>query len=124
MKKQIKTDKSENITRVKSEEKEIILVGTAHVSKESVEEVKEIIGKEKPDHVCVEIDATRYKSLTNKKDYSSLNLTQILKQRKGFLLISNLVLASFQKRLGFDIGIKPGEDMRAASGFAVPVLGS
>lgn len=105
---------SENITRLKIGNREIIIVGTAHISEESVEEVKRTIAEEKPDRVCVEIDETRYKTMTEKSSWENMNITKILKQRRGFLLLSNLILASFQRRLGKELGIRPGEDMMAA----------
>ncbi len=105
---------NDTITRLKLGKKEIIIVGTAHISKESVQEVKQIISEEKPDRVCVEIDETRYKTMTEKSSWKNMNITKILKQRKGFLLLSNLILASFQRRLGQELGIRPGEDMMAA----------
>ncbi len=104
----------DTITKLKLGKREIIIVGTAHISKESVEEVKQIIKEEQPDRVCVEIDETRYKTMTEKSSWKNMNITKILKQRKGFLLLSNLILASFQRRLGQELGIRPGEDMMAA----------
>jgi len=102
---------SGSITRLSLGEREIILLGTAHISKESVQDVRDTIGSENPDRVCVEIDESRYKSLTQTDAWKNLNITQVLRQGKGFLLISNLVLASFQKRMGLDLGIKPGAEM-------------
>jgi len=102
---------SGNITRLSFGKREIILLGTAHISKESVQDVRDTIGFEHPDRVCVEIDESRYKSLTKTDAWKNLNITQVLRQGKGFLLISNLVLASFQKRMGLDLGIKPGAEM-------------
>ena len=104
----------DTITRVTIGEKEICLIGTAHVSPDSVEEVKRIITDEKPDHVCVEIDAGRYKSMTQKQSWKDMNIVKIIKEQKSFLLIANLMLSSFQKRMGSSVGIKPGEDMKAA----------
>jgi pheromone shutdown-related protein TraB len=102
---------SENVTRVSFDTREFILLGTAHVSRESVQDVQDLIETEKPDRVCVEIDASRYKSLTQADAWKNLNITQVLRQGKAFLLMSNLILASFQKRLGLDLGIKPGAEM-------------
>ncbi|MBN1413281.1 MAG: TraB/GumN family protein [Spirochaetales bacterium] len=102
------------IERIQLGDREFIILGTAHVSKESVDEVDQLIREEKPDRVCIEIDESRYKSLTQKSTWSDLNITDVLKQGKGFLLLANLVLASFQKRLGLDLGVKPGEEMMTA----------
>ena len=64
-------------TRITLGDREIILLGTAHVSRESVDEVKELIKEEEPDHVCVEIDAQRYKTLTEGQDWSQLKIDRV-----------------------------------------------
>ena len=94
--------------------REIILLGTAHISKESIEDVERCIRNEVPDCVCVELDEQRYKALTNEKQWQELDIIAVLKSGKGFLLLANLVLAAFQKRIGADIGVKPGDEMKAA----------
>jgi pheromone shutdown-related protein TraB len=108
------TQEAGTTTRLRLGEREVILVGTAHVSSRSVEEVRGVILAERPDRVCVEIDRTRYASLVEKKSWESLNIVQVLKEGKGFLLLANLVLSSFQRRLGADLGVAPGEEMLAA----------
>ena len=95
-------------------EREIVLLGTAHVSRESVEEVRKVIAEEKPDRVCVELDDGRYTSMSQGSSWQNLNVGKVIRQGKGFLLMANLVLASFQRRLGKDLGVKPGEEMLAA----------
>lgn len=96
------------------QEKEITLIGTAHVSKESIEEVSRIIRENRPDMVCVELDAGRYKSISERDHWEKLDVARVFKEGKGFLLIANLVLSSFQRRLGADLGVKPGEEMKIA----------
>ena len=105
---------NQSITRVALGEREIILVGTAHVSRESVEEVTRIIAEEKPDRVCVELDEGRYRSMAEGSTWQNLDIGKVLREGKGFLLLANLVLGSFQRRLGSDLGVKPGEEMLAA----------
>ncbi|MCL1818033.1 MAG: TraB domain-containing protein, partial [Spirochaetaceae bacterium] len=105
---------SENITRLELGGRQFIILGTAHVSRESVDEVERVITEEKPGRVCVEIDGSRYSSMSKKRDWSSLNIYDVIKQKKGFLLLGNLVLASFQRRLGMDLGVQPGEEMMKA----------
>ncbi len=105
---------SDTITRLQLGEKTIILVGTAHISRQSVDEVERIIREEKPERVCIEIDPSRYRTLTEGANWSSLDIYRVLKEGKGFLLLSNLVLTSFQRRLGLELGIRPGEEMLAA----------
>ncbi|MFP4363307.1 MAG: TraB/GumN family protein [Spirochaetia bacterium] len=105
---------SDTLTRLKLGDREFILIGTAHISKESVEEVTSVIEEEMPDRVCVEIDASRYQNMKKKQDWSRLNISQVLKKKQGFLLLANLVLSSFQKKIGADLDIKPGEEMKLA----------
>ncbi len=92
----------------------ITLVGTAHVSKESVKEVKETIKNIKPDCVDVELDEKRADSIQNADRYSQLDLVKVFKRKEGFLMLANLILSSFQKRMGLNAGVKPGDEMLAA----------
>jgi pheromone shutdown-related protein TraB len=103
-----------NVTRVTVGEREFMLLGTAHVSQESVEQVAQVINEERPDRVCVEIDAARYDALTKQNTWERLDIYRVLRERKGFLLLGNLVMSSFQRRLGADLGVDPGEEMLKA----------
>ena len=93
---------------------EFTLIGTAHVSRESINEVSGIIREEKPDLICVELDEGRYASMTQKESWESLNMVKVLKEGKGFLLMANLVLSGFQRRMGAELGVKPGDEMKIA----------
>jgi pheromone shutdown-related protein TraB len=104
----------QDVTRLVVEGREIVLVGTAHVSRDSVEEVRKVIAEEKPDRVCVELDEGRHTSMTQGNNWQNLNVGKVIREGKGFLLMANLVLAAFQRRLGKDLGVKPGEEMLAA----------
>ena len=92
----------------------IKLIGTAHISEESVKEVTEAIYTEKPDCVAVELDEKRFAAIKNPESWRELNIVNVIKRNEGFLLLANLILASFQKRMGQNVGIKPGEEMLAA----------
>lgn len=105
---------AQEMTRLAVEGREIVLLGTAHVSRESVEEVRRVINEEKPDRVCVELDEGRHASMSQGNNWQNLNVGKVIREGKGFLLMANLVLASFQRRLGKDLGVKPGEEMLAA----------
>jgi pheromone shutdown-related protein TraB len=96
------------------EDKEIILVGTAHVSRESADQVASVIEVEKPDTVCVELCQSRYQSITQKNRWQNTDLIKVIKEKKVFLLLSNLMLTSFQKKIGEKLGVKPGEEMMRA----------
>lgn len=100
-----------NIHRLIFEDKEIILLGTAHVSKESVRLVTDVIEAEKPDTVCVELCESRYQSIRQKDKWLDKDIIKVIKEKKSFLLLSNLLLASFQKRIAEKFDIKPGEEM-------------
>ncbi len=98
---------------IEAAEKQFILIGTAHVSAESVAEVESEIRAEKPDCVAIELDEQRLKSLNDTEAWKNLDVVKILREGKGFLLIANLVLSSFQKRMGEGAGVRPGDEMRA-----------
>lgn len=101
----------QNITRINLEDKELILIGTAHVSKQSAEQVKEVIEAEKPDTVCVELDEQRYQSLKEGNKWKDMDVFKVIKEKKATFLLMNLIISSFQKRLAKQFGIKPGQEM-------------
>jgi pheromone shutdown-related protein TraB len=105
---------SEMTRRIALGDREIILVGTAHISQESVEEVRNAIRTEGPARVCVEIDGGRYKTMSEKSSWESLDIVKVIKEGKAFLFLANLILSSFQRRMGESIGASPGEEMKAA----------
>ncbi|HOJ98010.1 MAG TPA: TraB/GumN family protein [Termitinemataceae bacterium] len=94
--------------------REFLLLGTAHVSQQSIQEVREAIESYQPDQVCVELDEGRYHAMMHPDQWAGLDLIKVFKEGKGFLLLANLILSSFQRRLGEQLGIKPGDEMRAA----------
>jgi pheromone shutdown-related protein TraB len=91
--------------------KEIILVGTAHVSQQSVDLVQRIIDEEKPDTVCVELCQSRYQNLHQQANWQNMDIVRVIKEKKVFLLLSNLILAAFQKRIAAKLEIRPGQEM-------------
>ncbi|MCU9595083.1 TraB/GumN family protein [Caldibacillus thermolactis] len=101
----------ENITRIQIGTKEYILIGTAHVSKNSAELVKEVIETEQPDSVCIELDQGRYESITEGQKWQDMDIFKIIKEKKTTLMLINLALSSFQKRMADQFGIKPGQEM-------------
>jgi len=103
-----------NIHRLVFEDKEIIIVGTAHVSRESAQLVTETIEAEKPDTVCIELCESRYQSIRQKELWLNTDIVQVIREKKSFLLLSNLMLASLQKRIGQKFDITPGQEMITA----------
>jgi len=96
------------------EGRDIILVGTAHVSADSAELVARVIQEERPDTVCVELCESRFQALTQKKRWQEMDIVKVIREKKAFLLFLNLLLASFQKRVGDRLGIQPGAEMMRA----------
>jgi pheromone shutdown-related protein TraB len=104
-----------NLThRLDFDEREFILVGTAHVSKKSAQLVKTVIEEENPDTVCVELCQSRYQAIQQKDRWQDTDIIKVVKEKKSFLLLSNLLLASFQRRIAKQFGIKPGQEMITA----------
>ena len=93
---------------------DIILVGTAHISKDSVKEVKSAIKKYKPDVVAVELCNKRYEALSKKDQWENTPITALLKANKAYLVLAQTFLSSIQRRLGKEYGVEPGSEMIAA----------
>lgn len=108
-------NESDDIRRVSLPEKDIVLIGTAHISQESVATVQKWIEEEHPDAVCVELDARRHQALKNAGQWQNLNLFQVFRKGQAPFLLANLILASFQKRMGLQTGVKPGAELAAAA---------
>ena len=94
--------------------REVTLLGTAHISKESVDEVTAAVERIRPDCVAIELDEKRYRAMTDEESWRNLDIISVLKRKEGFLLLANLVLASVQRRMGSSVGVKPGDEMKAA----------
>ncbi|MBU1096066.1 MAG: TraB/GumN family protein [Bacteroidetes bacterium] len=95
--------------------KEYFIVGTAHISKRSADLVREVIENEKPDNVCIELDSQRYQALSEKKKWETLDLKEVIKKKQLSTLLINLLLASYQKKLGDKLGVQPGVELLEAS---------
>jgi len=108
------TNNNNMIHHLKFEDKDILLLGTAHVSKESTRLVAAVIEEEKPETVCVELCPSRYQAIRQKETWQDMDIIKVIKEKKAFLLLTNLLLASFQKRIAKKFDVKPGEEMMKA----------
>jgi pheromone shutdown protein TraB len=72
----------EEVRIVEAEGRRFVLVGTAHVSQESIELVRAVIEHERPDTVCVELDQRRYEALSQRKRWESLDLREVIRNRQ------------------------------------------
>ena len=95
-------------------DKRIIFVGTAHISRESTEEVERVIREEQPDTVCVELCQKRYDSLRDTRNWRKMDIVKVVKQGKTPVLLANLALSAFQKKIGNRLGVNPGAEMAKA----------
>ncbi len=105
---------NQNRVELTSGDKTVVLAGTAHVSRESAEFVTRLIEEEQPDTVCVELCQSRYHSLRHKDQWRQMDIFKVVKEKQAFLLLMNLLLASFQKRIAEKFGVVPGQDMISA----------
>lgn len=101
----------EHIIRLDYQGKQIILVATAHVLKQSAELIKKMIHEERPDSVCVELDEERYQSILNPKAWENTDIIQVIKSKKVGFLLANLILGSYQKRIAKDLDTVAGQEM-------------
>jgi len=106
---------SDDVEVVEIDGREFVLVGTAHISRESVELVREVIERESPDRVCLELDAQRHEALSSEDRWKQLDLRDVIRRRQLATLLVNLLLASYQKRLGGQLGMMPGSELLEAS---------
>lgn len=105
----------QDVHRVEAGGRTIFLVGTAHVSQRSVDLVRAVIERELPDAVCIELDPGRYTALSQEKKFEEQDLRQVLQQKQLATLMLNLVLASYQRRLGMKLGVAPGSELLEAA---------
>ena len=95
-------------------DKEIYILGTAHVSKISKEEVLKTIDENAFDTICIELDQRRYNSLNNPKKWEETNIIDVIKKKQTGFLLANLILSSYQKRVASKINSQSGIEMITA----------
>ena len=117
---------NENIVKVNYKDKEIYLVKTAHVSKNSINDVRECVDEVKPDAICIELDEDRFKKLNEPDKWRETDIIKIIKEKKvGFLLV-NIILSSFQRRMAKNMDTSSGGEMlegiKASKELNVPLV--
>lgn len=100
-----------SIRIIENEGKTYYLLGTAHVSAKSVEEVSAVIDEVNPDSVCIELCQKRYENIKNRDQWKKTDIFTIIKQKKVLLLMVNLIMSSFYRKLGKELDIIPGAEM-------------
>lgn len=94
--------------------KEITIIGTAHISSDSVEEVKQALLEIQPDTVAIELDDERYKSMTETKDWKEMDIVDIIKKKKVGFLVAQMILSSYQRKIGKNLNQNVGQEMNVA----------
>ena len=117
----------QNVHRLTLDSREIILIGTAHISRESADLVDRVITEEKPDVVCVELCKARFEAIQQKDKWQEMDIVKVIRENRTALLLSQLLMMSLQKKIAERFNINPGEDMlraisRAAESGAEVVL--
>ena len=102
------------LIRVVRDDVEYVLLGTAHVSRASVDAVNEILATESFDAVAVELCDPRYRSMLDPEAFRKMDLFQVIRQGKVRMVAANLMLGAFQRRIAEQFGIEPGAEMKAA----------
>ncbi len=105
------TSISQNVDRVDLNGKTIYLVGTAHVSPASVALAEETIRSINPDSVAIELCEPRFNALRDPNRWKNTDILEVIKSGKAFLLLAQLMLGAFQRKLGKELEVKPGAEM-------------
>ncbi|RLI96146.1 MAG: TraB family protein [Candidatus Altiarchaeales archaeon] len=104
----------EEVIKICIGDREIFLIGTAHVSEKSVKLVKETIERVNPDIVAVELCKQRCDAILNNKKWDETEIDRVIKEGKIYLFLMQLMLTNFQRKIGDELGIKPGSEMLEA----------
>ena len=102
------------LARVTRDGVEFVLLGTAHVSRASVEAVKTLIEREPFDAIAVELCESRARGIRDPEAFAKMDLFQVIRTGKAGMVFASLALSSFQQRIAEQYGIEPGAEMKAA----------
>ena len=106
------------VAKVALEGKTIYIVGTAHVSAQSVQDVRAAVAAVRPDTIAIELCEPRYQGLVKKAAWRATNLFQVIRQGKATFLLAQLAMQSFYRRLGKQLEVEPGAEMLAGAACA------
>ncbi len=104
---------SPHVRTIEIDGKTLHILGTAHVSRASVEEVEHLIDEVRPDTVCVELCDARYAALIDTERWKKLDIFKVFKEGKSLFLLANLAVGAYQRRLGQELGVMPGAELLA-----------
>jgi len=92
----------------------LTLLGTAHVSRVSADQVKKLVQTENFDAIAVELCRSRFNALMDPKSLSQMDLFSVIRQNRVYMVVANLALSAYQQRLADQFGIEPGSEQRTA----------
>ncbi len=96
-------------------ERQVWLLGTAHVSRASVEEAQALIRRLRPAVVAIELCQARHQALMDPNRWKNLDIFQVFREGRSLLLLANLAIGAWQRRIGAELGVEPGAEMLAAA---------
>lgn len=102
---------NQNITKIEVNGKEIYLIGTAHVSHTSRQDVKDCIDEVKPDSICIELDEERFEAFNNPKRWENTDIIEVIKDKKTGYMLANLILSAYQRRIAKKMDVQAGQEM-------------
>jgi pheromone shutdown-related protein TraB len=105
------TSLPDRVSVITVDDRQVYLVGTAHVSKESVDDVRRTVEQVNPDTICIELCASRHQAITQKDNWKKMDIVKVIKKKKAILLLAQLIMSSFYRRLGEQLGVQPGAEM-------------
>ncbi|MBN1457413.1 MAG: TraB/GumN family protein [Sedimentisphaerales bacterium] len=105
------TTLADSVKHIKIDGKDVYLVGTAHVSKESVEDVRNTVKAVSPNSICTELCEARCRAMVEKDNWEKMDIFKVIKQKKSVLLLAQLVMSAFYRKLGDELGVEPGAEM-------------
>lgn len=101
----------DSVTVVEDGGRHFFLVGAAHVSRQSVEDVRRVVEIVQPEAICVELCPARYQSMTRREDWSKMDIYKVIRDGKAMFLFSQLILQAFYRKIGDRLGVQPGAEM-------------
>ncbi len=101
----------ENLQHIKLQDKDVYLLGTAHVSEQSLQDVKDSVQSIAPDTICVELCPSRHQALMQPDVWKNTDIYQIIKENKALFLLAQLGLSTFYRKIGEKLGVRPGAEM-------------
>jgi pheromone shutdown-related protein TraB len=102
----------DNVQRVRLDGRNVYILGTAHISQQSVEDVRSAVQTLRPETVCVELCPSRYQSIVQRDAWRQMNIFRVIKENKALFLLLQLVLTVFYRKLGEKLGVEPGAEMK------------